>query len=118
VRERPCKNAGPLRLTFRPEDMPTPALGHLYIESRLGLAKFFESPIDGFESIVEMTRLSVLVEKITIHHSEIVLGHGPIERRTHAGVFLQGFAIGGDGFREPRGSALPLADASGPLQLI
>jgi len=31
------------------------ALGLLDIEGRLGLAKFFESPIDSFERIVEIT---------------------------------------------------------------
>jgi hypothetical protein len=44
------------------EDCCGLALGLLDIESRLGLSKFFESPIGGFERIIEMTRLVVLVE--------------------------------------------------------
>src|ERR1700730_12196077 len=43
--------------------------------------------------------------------AEIHLGHGPIERRARAGIFLQGLAIGGNGLLQPRGPALPLTQS-------
>jgi hypothetical protein len=98
-----------LKLALRREDFIPQAFGLLDIEIRLGIAKFFESPIDGFERLVEATRLAVLVEKNTIDQGEIVLGHGPLERRALAGQFLNGFAMGLDGFFKPRRPALPCA---------
>ena len=40
--------------------------------------------------------------------AEIVLGPGPFKRHARAGIFLQGFAIGGDGLLKPRRPGLPL----------
>jgi hypothetical protein len=54
--------ARPLQFAFRREDFSAHALGIVDIEIRLGIAKFFESPIDGFERVMEMTWLVVLVE--------------------------------------------------------
>jgi hypothetical protein len=49
-------------LVLQRQDLCALGLGLLYIKRRLGLAKFFESPIGSFERIVEMTSLVVLVE--------------------------------------------------------
>jgi hypothetical protein len=50
----------PLPITLRRENISPLALGLLYIEISLSLTKFFETPIDGFERIVEVTRFAAL----------------------------------------------------------
>jgi len=52
----------PLQFDFHPEDLFPQAAGLLNIEIRLGLAIFFESPIDRFKRIIEMIWLGALVK--------------------------------------------------------
>ena len=86
------------------------ACGFLNVEDGLSLAILFECSADGNERSVATGWLAGFIKKGEMGQGEFFLGLRPKEWRVLAGPFLQCFMKACDGFLQPSGPLLALAE--------